>query len=95
MRFRSRLATYRYKPVPVSALAIYVKIARESTAKDQLPDKPVSIENRFQTRSAFLRSADASVAIVADRALAPFAVRTFIVSLMSQGSEIGNREIHT
>lgn len=32
---------------------------------------------------------------VADRAPAQSAVRTFIVRLMSQGSEIRNREIHT
>lgn len=40
-------------------------------------------------------SANASAATVADRAPAQFAVRTFIVRLMSQGSEIRNREIHT
>ena len=40
-------------------------------------------------------AADASAATVADRAPAQFAVRTFIVRLRSQGSEIGNREIRT
>ena len=38
---------------------------------------------------------NASAATLADRAPAQSVVRTFIVRLMSQGSEVRDREIHT
>ncbi len=59
--------------------------------------KPVLVAHREQVPDAIRipPAACASAATVADRAPAQFAIRTFIVRLMSQGSEIRNREIHT
>jgi hypothetical protein len=83
--------------LPVSALAITTR--RESRSKvnckDHLPDKPVAHREQVPDAIRIPPAADDSAATVADRAPAQFAVRTFIVRLMSQGSEIRNREIHT
>jgi hypothetical protein len=84
--------------VPVSALATYHasrKSLERVNCKDQLPDKPVAHREQFPDAIRIPPAADASAPTVADRAPAQFAVRTFIVRLMSQGSEIRNREIHT
>ena len=51
------------------------------------------IENRFQTQSAFLQTLVPAPQPWRIALLLQFAVRTFIVRLMSQGSEIRNREI--
>jgi hypothetical protein len=72
----------------IGDLPLVAKVARESTAKINCPTSRWRIENRFQT----LRvppAADASAATVADRALAQFAGRTFIVRLMSQVQKSG------
>jgi hypothetical protein len=79
----------------IGDLPLVAKVARESTAKIKLPDKPVAHREQVPDAIRIPPAADASAATVADRAPAQFAVRTFIVRLMSQGSEIRNREIHT
>ena len=83
--------------MPVSALAIYQLVAKVAkvNCKDQLPDKPVAHREQVPEAIRIAPAADASAATVANRASAQFAARTFIVRLMSQGSEIRNREIHT
>ena len=83
--------------MPVSALAIYHSSRRslESTGTYQLPDEAVAHREQVPDAIRIPPAADASAATVADRAPAQSAVRTFIVRLMSQGSEIRNREIHT
>jgi len=73
-------------------LPLVAKVAR---CKDQLPDKPVAHREQVPDAIRIPPAADASAATVADRAPAQFAVRTFIIRLMSPGSEIRNREIHT
>jgi len=73
--------TYRYKPVPVSALAIYH--SRESRSrvncKDHLPDKPVADREQAPEAIRILPAPDAGAATLAARAPAQVAVRTFIV----------------
>ncbi|MGH9511562.1 MAG: hypothetical protein ACRD2U_05445 [Terriglobales bacterium] len=59
-----------------------------------MPDKPVAHREQAPEAIRILPAPDAGAGTVA-RAPAQVAVRTFIVRLMSQGSEIRNREIHT
>jgi len=79
----------------IGDLPLVAKVARESTAKINCPTSRWRIENRFQTQSAFLRPLMPAPQPWRIALHAQFAVRTFIVRLMSQGSEIRNREIHT
>jgi hypothetical protein len=67
----------------------------ESQLQRSIADKPVAHREQVPDAIRIPPAADASAATVADRAPAQFAVRTFIVRLMSQGSELRNREIHT
>ena len=60
----------------------------------KLPDKPVAHREQAPEAIHILPAPDVGAATVAARAPAQVAVRTFIVRLMSQGSEIRNREIH-
>lgn len=76
----------RYKPVPLSELAIESR--RRVNCKDQLRDKPVAHREQVPDALRISAAADARGPTVADRAPAQFAVRNFIVRLMSQGSEI-------
>jgi hypothetical protein len=71
----------------IGDLPLVAKVAREST--EQLPDKPVAHREQVPDAIRIPPAADASAATVADRAPAQFAVRSFIVRLMSQGSETG------
>ena len=75
--------------------------ARQSAAGTLMPSLPRALPNAggaSRTVPDAIRippANDASAATLADRAPAQSAVRTFIVRLMSQGSEVRNREIHT
>ncbi|MGC2745416.1 MAG: hypothetical protein WA672_19770 [Candidatus Angelobacter sp.] len=74
--------TYRYKPVSVSALAIYHS-RRESRSKvnckDHLPDTPVAHREQAPEAIRIPPAPDASAATVAAGAPAQVTVRTFTV----------------
>jgi uncharacterized membrane protein len=69
--------------------AVYYFCGGHSTPKGQPPLLSFSSSDLTPLKTAFNASAT-----VAARAPAQVAVRAFIVRLMSQGSEIRNREIH-
>ena len=88
MQFEGRTGDhFRYADLSVQTgagerigdLPLAAKVARKSTAKITCPTSRWRIENRLQRQSSFPPAPDASAAIVAARAPAQVAVRTFIV----------------
>jgi hypothetical protein len=77
----TRTWTYRYKPVPVSALAIYhsPRKSLESQLQRSLTRQPVAHREQAPEAIRILPAPDVSAATVAAHAPAQVAVRTFIV----------------
>jgi hypothetical protein len=86
--------TYRYKPVPVSALAIYhsPRKSLESQLQRSLARQAVAHREQAPEAIRILPAPDAGAATVAARAPAQVAVRTFIGQVNESGFR--NREIH-